>query len=225
MVTSTREAPVTKRRIYLLCGWSAWLIYVSNIPSVLHYPWNVLGMLLGILSPYLCYKALITRTTSEHECRDELGNALSQQSRIAMKYWTYLIPGIVAWGIFVSSIPPFPLDPRHVLRGFLGIVSALLWLAALILFDKIQHGHGDASRDKLNRIAWTLFIFAMGAWTFFVVHVPSNLYHPWYVLHLLLGCASPYLLFEALWLTKHSKSKHACGPGSKDVPTAKGSGC
>jgi hypothetical protein len=131
---------VNKRWIYLIAGWAGWLIFVLSIPSNLKYPWDVLNALLALISPYLCYKAaLIDRREGEYK------NPCVAQKRKPLQFWSYLVSGIAAWGIFVLNIP-FNQDYLwKVVQMLVGIVAIFLWLQSLSLINQASYQNGNKS--------------------------------------------------------------------------------
>jgi len=71
MSPSTLKKIPVKRWILLVCGWVAWFIVLYYMPSDLHYPWNVLNLLLAILSPYLWSRALTINMRYQSMSEDE----------------------------------------------------------------------------------------------------------------------------------------------------------
>lgn len=110
-----------------------WAFFVCNVPSDLNYPWNVVSILLGLLSPFWWYKALNVSYPSQPGSQGESTNVAATRQRIVSGRPIYVAVGAVSWGVFVHSVPPHPVDSQLVLRGILGFFSPFLWSVAAFL--------------------------------------------------------------------------------------------
>jgi hypothetical protein len=192
---------------YDVIALAVWCLFLATIPSTLLGARRAIVFLLGLSSPILLLQAInfddfirASGAAADDSQPSDSPEAQSQgfptqQRRVTMMQWVYVILAAATWSAIVFNIAPHPVyGHMTALREGLSCASPILWFAFLTIGNRVSPYITRAPRNRRDAVILLLSLVPGIPWGLFANYLPGIV--PYFVgpLYNILAVALPFCL-------------------------------